>query len=341
MVGRQGQIALAGSNIHVQSGSGWTSLGAGLVLSAALAPDGSLVAGGIGSSFPGGGRVARWTGTSWQSLDPTQSIDASVVAIAVRSDGEIFAGGGFQSPARGVVRLVGTTWQQVGAGLNGPVTKLRALPSGEVLAFGSFTASGTVALPGAAIWNGTSWAPVPGIVPSPVTNGVGLFDLDLHPSGDWLMAGGFASPSPVFARFRPVCPAAVVSTPGCSATVVGGTLVASSWPMLGSEFVARGTELPSNAVALAVSSSTAANIPLYTLLPIGVASCTLLVAPDILSLVPLQSGQGSWQWNVPVAPALIGASFRHQWLVVEFSGAAGIASLTATQMLELTVGSFL
>jgi hypothetical protein len=105
-----------------------------------------------------------------------------VEAMCVNAQGGLFVAAGSQ-----VYRWVDPSWQPVGtgAGMNGPVTGLVALPNGNLLAAGSFTTADGANAVGFARWDGTSWLS---------TNlGVSAIGrkLDLAPNGNVIASGRF------------------------------------------------------------------------------------------------------------------------------------------------------
>ncbi len=126
------------------------------VTSLALAPDGTVIMGGVylsrGSGTP---RIQRYhpVDNTWSSLGT--GLNNTVSAVVVLPDGDVIAGGSFTSAGGiAVSRLArynpGTdTWSNMGggtAGAFGYINALTLLPDGDVVAGGSFTSvSGVVA----------------------------------------------------------------------------------------------------------------------------------------------------------------------------------------------------
>jgi hypothetical protein len=136
------------------NGSAWLPLAQGLASPRALAvmANGDLVAGG---DFTGAGgisaiRVARWNGTAWSSMPPGMNLPIN--ALTVLPNGDLIAGGRFTSLASGgggrrIARWDGSTWVSLGVGVGDSGTTdqilaLTALPSGDVMAGGTFTLAG-------------------------------------------------------------------------------------------------------------------------------------------------------------------------------------------------------
>ncbi|MBF9224277.1 T9SS type A sorting domain-containing protein [Hymenobacter ruricola] len=171
--------SVAAAFIAKWNGTTWSTLGSGLtngmdgtVSALALAGNGDLYAGGSFSLANGiiANHVARWNGTAWSSLGvgPANGIDASVNALAVAANGDVYAGGGFTqaggAPASRVARWNGTAWAPIGTGAangtNGSVSALGLAGNGEVYVGGSFTQFDGTAAARAAHWNGSTWGPL-------------------------------------------------------------------------------------------------------------------------------------------------------------------------------------
>lgn len=88
--------------------------------------------------------------------------------IVFDNNGDVIVGGEFiyagDVPVFRVGRWDGTRWHAMGGGLNDFVRGLEKLPSGDIIAIGSFTSrqGSTASLPGIARWDGTTWSPVGG-----------------------------------------------------------------------------------------------------------------------------------------------------------------------------------
>jgi WD40 repeat protein len=315
------------------NGVTWQSLGAARPACVASLPNGDLVAGGFTQSFPVNGRVARWNGTIWTSLDPTSVLTGTVYAIAALPNGDVVAAGGFPFGG-GLARYDGATWQPMGAGFNSSVAALAVSPNGELMAGGAFTASGGTACASLARWNGVSWLPVSGGTNGEVT------DIAFHPSGDLIVTGSFTDPGSYFARLATPCPAAAVSLgSGCASSGGANRLVATSWPLIGGNFQSRATGLPASSFAFMVLGLAPLSVPLATLLPSGQPGCNLLVMADVLAWSFAAGGAAVFQFAVPFDPSLVGSVFHHQVVPIEYDALGGFVAVTSTNALTLTVGS--
>ncbi|MCU0862849.1 MAG: WD40 repeat domain-containing protein [Planctomycetes bacterium] len=187
------------------NGSAWLPLGGGVSLSGltnpvvsavAYLPNGDLVAGG---RFAMAGNVAalniaRWNGTTWFPLGSgvTDTLGATVSAIAVRSNGELIAGGNFTSAggvaANRIARWNGSTWAPLGSGIGsgGTVRVIKEMPNGDLVVGGNFTSAGGIPAAGIARWNGASWSPL-------TTGAQDVWAVELLPNGDIVVGGSFST----------------------------------------------------------------------------------------------------------------------------------------------------
>ncbi|HEX6886161.1 MAG TPA: HYR domain-containing protein [Planctomycetota bacterium] len=182
-----GGVAAAG--IAKWNGSSWSDVGGGVggtsswVFTLKVYDDGfgpALYAGGLFSTAGGmaASSIARWDGSSWTALGSGVSDGGfngnfpRVNALAVHDDGggpALFAGGDFNSAggmaARKIAKWDGASWTALGSGMNaGSAGTVYALAShdagaGPVLvAGGSFTSAGGVAVNRIGKWDGASWS---------------------------------------------------------------------------------------------------------------------------------------------------------------------------------------
>lgn len=91
---------------------------------------------------------------------------------------------------------------------------------------------------------------------------------------------------------------------------------------------------------LAVSGFTPASISLSSLLPQGVAGCSVIVGPDVVELVLPTGGIAQSQLALPNAPYLVGLAFDHQFVPAALDPLGNIIAVTSSNALTLTVGSF-
>lgn len=131
--------------------------------------------------------------TSWQPLG--SNANSRVDCLLAMPNGDLYAGGGFvtigQTVVNGVARWDGTDWLPLGLGVGnlgwpGTVSSMTALPSGEIVVGGSFSAAGGLPANCIAQWDGAVWSPV-----GSGTNGT-VASLQTLPNGDVVAAGSFS-----------------------------------------------------------------------------------------------------------------------------------------------------
>jgi len=169
----------AATNIASYNGATWAAVGGGIaggVLSL-IAVNTYLYAG------DGDGTGAwKWDGSAWTAIDTT----AGVVALAVDTAGNIYAGGSFSTiggvSAANIAKWNGVAWSPLGTGLSGGSVFADSLfrdADGTIWAGGTFTSAGGITTPsGIARWNGSAW-----VYP------------DIIPGGSVQMRGGLSLPS--------------------------------------------------------------------------------------------------------------------------------------------------
>lgn len=135
---------VAASNVARWNGVSWAPIGAGLpfrVHCLAALPNGQILAGGGLASG-----LARWNGSTWSSLGLLAPVATTVDAFAVLPDGDVVAGGSFESiggvAANRLARWDGAVWSPLGSGVDDRVQALTSLPGGGVAAVGYFAHAG-------------------------------------------------------------------------------------------------------------------------------------------------------------------------------------------------------
>lgn len=142
--------------------------------------------------------------SEWARGDAYPGVDGSVRALTSwdpdgsgPNDPVVVIGGSFEVAGSVIAHHIAAwnpatdEWSTFGGGFDGPVEALCVLPSGELVAGGSFTASDGVAIQGVARWNGQQWSPlgagITGSVAAMVVTSTGRLVLagDIQLTGSW------------------------------------------------------------------------------------------------------------------------------------------------------------
>lgn len=101
---------------------------------------------------------------NWSSRFGLAGFDDTVFALAIDTEGNLFAGGAFavadDLPVNGVARWDGISWRDLGGGVAGAGAAVHALaigPDGSLYVGGSFTSAGGLTANGIARWDGSRW----------------------------------------------------------------------------------------------------------------------------------------------------------------------------------------
>ena len=355
------------------NGVSWSSLatsGNGTVLALLPLPNGELLAGGNFTSIGGANipYLARWTAGSWQPLGG--GVNNIVRALLRMPNGDIVAGGDFTlagtltNTALYAARWDGTAWTAMSA--PAPVTSLATEASGTLVAASN----------GVRRWGGSSWQLVvassaSSVLPLPngdlmvskffptgglariapdgtvrKTYGIadGVTDLVLAEDGDILVAGNIDGVTGVasagIARLDAPCPAtSAIAGAGCTGSAGPLVLTPTDLPWLGGTFRGVATGLPALAFGVGVTGFAPTSVPLLSLFPAAVAGCTLHAQPDLLEVVLATAGSVTVQLVVPNNPVLIGLVVQHQVVSLQSDAALNFTEVTATNSLQLTLGT--
>ncbi|MBL8751917.1 MAG: hypothetical protein JNK15_01345 [Planctomycetes bacterium] len=341
-----GVSGTAAANIARWNGTSWSALGTGIngsVRDLAVLPNGDLIA--TGSFTNAGGvaaaSIARWNGTSWSALGTGLGVFGGS-ALCVLANGDLVVGGSFLT-AGGVacnrIARWNGAWSALGTGTNAVVSSLLALPNGDVMAGGLFTTAGGLAANRLARWNGSAWSAFPtgldAAVHEIVQDGTGAVVV----GGDFTLANGSAAGN--LARLVSSCgPSAASLGAGCVGSGGLNTLTAARLPVVGGAFRGVGTGMPTLGFVLVATGFTSTSLPLFPLLPQALPGCTLYASPDVVDVAVPAAGAVASTLAFPNNPALVGASFFHQYVPMELDLAANITAFTSSNALQVTVGTF-
>lgn len=344
---RAGTVPVNGIACYDPASGNWSAFGGsgmnGVVGRLAILANGDLVASGAFTMAGGvaANNIARWNGSSWAPLG--SGIPTGGAALAALPNGDLVAGGTFTTAggvaANYVARWNGTTWSPLGSGANAFISALTTLPNGDLVVGGDFTTIGGVGAARVARWNGASWSSLGAGMNGYVAALAMTHNGELAAGGDFVTAGG--NISTFFARLTTTCPAgAIAFGAGCTGSGGLNELTATSLPWTGSTFTSLATGMPSNALALGVRGLSTMSVPLSSILPQGVAGCTLLVTPDLLDLLLPAAGSVQTQFAIPNTVVLAGQIVHQQIVPVELGALGDITALTSTNRLTLTIGMF-
>jgi hypothetical protein len=200
------------SNVARWDGTSWSALGSGvslIVSSLAFDSAGNLYAGGedYASDQPVG-HVVKWDGVSWSELGSgmrgMMEIYSYVSAIAVDSEGNVYAGGDFSTAsgvsANSVAKWDGTSWSALGSGMGDAIVEALALDrAGNLYAGGTFLTAGGEPARKVARWDGTSWSALGSGIATGADCVLSVYALaaddagNLYAGGDFTTAGGKVS----------------------------------------------------------------------------------------------------------------------------------------------------
>lgn len=138
------------------------------------------------------------------------------------------------------------------------------------------------------------------------------------------------------ARLDPQCPAPVSDLGGGCA---GNTLRVEQRAWLGGTWRARGTALPDPAIVPSAYGFSQTSLPLSNVLSQALAGCDLLVTPDHIALGIASGGEIVTTLAIPDTAALVGVTFYQQLVSFELDANANLVEVTASNALEVTIGS--
>ncbi|MCA8975355.1 MAG: hypothetical protein KDC98_11590, partial [Planctomycetes bacterium] len=310
--------------------------------------NGDLVVGGY-FNFAGNAsarNIARWDGQQWLPLG--SGVGDTVKAIVELPNGDIVIGGYFgtagATSTRYVARWDGTSWSPLGTGMSAAVEGLAVLPNGDVLAAGLFDFAGGVYTHGLARWDGQAWH----AVDAGLTGGYGGLiaesviaadDGSIIVGGNFMLAGSHVSA--FVAHLQTDCSPTVdpVAT-ACIGPAGPITLSTITQPWVGSTCRTRATGFAPTSLAASLYGMSSPGTPLSQLSTAALPGCDLLADPISITLAFPQAGASTYDLVIPNSPALARVNLFHQFLQVEIDPLGGLASLSSSNGLRITVGQF-
>ncbi len=333
-----GSFALAGNvpvnNVARWNGTAWSALGPGLgmdVQRVDVAPNGDVWALANYSS------VLRWNGSTWTTMASTAGL-AQLHDLEILSSGRVLVGGaefwGLTLLPRAYLMHFDPILGLSGflSGSEGNISHIVETPSGDALLFGQFAQLGGVSVTNAAR------LPVGATNVVPFAPGAVVNDSSFAPDGTLLVVGWFYGGQYAVGRLATTCPAsATASGNGCVGSGGLNELTVAALPWLGSTFRSVATGM-ANGLAVGVYGLGTIALPLPTILPQGVAGCSLQVTPDMLLAYVPSSGSVQAALAIPDQPVFLGQTLRQQFVSLAITGS--ITAATSTNALTLTIGDF-
>ena len=257
----------------------------------------------------------------------------------LRPDGTIAAAGHTLGYSLDLISLWdGTNWTLVGAGIDGSVNAITNLPSGDLVAAGTFTTVDGIAAANIARWNGSTWQNLGLGVDSTASALAVLTNGELLVGGAFRLAGNGVSSR--LAILATSCPAtATIAGSGCPSSLGQTPLLATQLPWTGSPCALLANNLPPGALTLGLLGFAAQSLPLASLHPAAGPQCTLQTSGESVVLLPATNAQVGWSFPIPSDPSVVGLQLHAQLLVGEFA-ASGLQTLSNSNALTLTIGSF-
>jgi hypothetical protein len=165
------QTSVANANYFITRtpAGAWQILGASganaVVRAIAVASNGDVFVGGDFTDFGGSGAdyIARWNGSSWNTVGGATALNNTVYALAFGPTGLLYVGGAFtnaggNASADGIATWDGASWGNLSTGTLLPVICLAVTPTGTLYAGGQFTSIGGSTADNIAYWNGSAWS---------------------------------------------------------------------------------------------------------------------------------------------------------------------------------------
>lgn len=230
----------------------WQILGASganaVIRAIAVAPNGDVFVGGDFTDMGGSGAdyIARWNGTSWNTVGGATALNNTVYALAFGPTGLLYVGGAFtnaggNASADFIATWDGATWGNLSTGANGGVFALAVTATGTLYAGGQFTTIGASGADCIAYWNGSAWANLASdtaINSSVYALTLGL-DGKLYAGGAFTNANGIADADHIASWDPSTSTWAALST-GTASDVLTLAVDANGWIYAGGQFTTIG-----------------------------------------------------------------------------------------------------
>ena len=162
--------AVGANYIARWDGNQWYNLKTGLngiVRAIAVAPDGTMYAGGTFSKAGGyaANNIAKWNGKNWSPVG--SGVNGGIRALQFDSTGRLLVGGNFTMaggiPANGLAVWDGSAWSTLGTGAStngtaGTVYSIQVAANNDIYIGGTFAEVNGIRVNNVAHWDGTAWS---------------------------------------------------------------------------------------------------------------------------------------------------------------------------------------
>jgi hypothetical protein len=225
--------------------------------------------------------------------------------------------------------------------MDGLVNALAVLPTGDVVAAGTFATADGLPASRIARWDGVSWSAIGSGTNSVVWSLALLDNGQLAVGGEFTVAGGLAASC--LAYLTTTCPATAQRYgAGCASSAGVLDLSALSLPWEGSTYTSRTTGMPRNGIGFSMLGMDALSAPVPSFLTLHQPGgpCRLLLWPDVVELGQPVSGSLDFSIPVPASPSLIGVPFHQQTMSLQLRLLPPFFALATSNGLELVVGRF-
>lgn len=322
-------VAIAGSSVRRWDGSAWTTVGTvpASTNHLAFAANGDLL-------VSHGDGILRWDGSNWLPHAPGMT---TVRNLATMPNGDLLAAGRLATQPIGNMHFAvwnGTGWTTLGGSWNftlgqSSIDDLLFLPNGDPVAVGQYMFQPFTENLGLHRWNGTAWTAFS-------SSGGSVRGATFTPSGRLYVTFGGNLVS-----HRTTCPAQLTAAGnGCPGSGGANHLEVTQRAWLGGTFRSRGRQLPAAAFVAATYGFTTLTLPLSNVFLEAPPGCDLHVMPDLLDLILATNGQATSTLPIPALTALLGSVLHHQLVPFESDLAGTLVSVTASNAVTATVGSF-
>lgn len=282
--------------------------------------------------------VVRLVGGQWHVVG---QMDATVRQLLEAPDGDVVALGDFQQvqagsavvSAGGAAVWNGSSWSALGPPVPAPVVAATALPDGDLAIAGRVSATQTDLVR----WDGSAWTSF-----GTADADVGTMHFDaagaVWVSGAFSGVGGVSAP--LVARHATSCPATTASfAAGCASSVGNAQWSVTARPWVGGTYRTTCSNLPPMSFAIDVIGLATQSLALDAVFVEGVPGCTVVPTLDGLALQTVSFGSVTREVEVPDLP-IAGLQFYHQVVPFELDAGGVVIAVTATDTLQLTIGSY-